>query len=307
MENHNSGAVEHEQIPLLCTDCRLPISQDNAIFCPDCRDAYHRTCWGKNREKCIVHDCKGTTRHLKSLDKLLIRLWGPGTKLDAICENCSTNISILARYCNHCGNEVNSQKTQNETPFFKLATKIQNSIKLISASAVLSVALILFWVMPNSMNPDPKLYATQTPDSLASASKPTRTQIAPRPTSTRVIATDTTENNDQSPSLPPVTTSVYCSGAPATRVEINDLAKVITTNGERLMLRSSPEFSDNNIMYRLESGTLIKIWNGPYCVDNSSDGKNYWFWEVRPKGWSRDWIGYVAEGEIGEYYIKPTK
>ncbi len=125
-------------------------------------------------------------------------------------------------------------------------------------------------------------------------------------TPTQIIHSATTE-----PLLPTLGTTPdffngnNCPGAPPIKIAINDLVTVVTTNSDRLILRSEPKLSDALEKVRLNYGTLLKIHDGPVCVHDQARGKSYWFWEVKVK--STNMMGWVAEGDTQMYYIKKVK
>ena len=96
-----------------------------------------------------------------------------------------------------------------------------------------------------------------------------------------------------------------CPGAPRVKVSKNDLVKVVTSNNDRLILRSKPIIDSSTEIKRLNYGAYLKIHDGPVCVKNPSDGKNYWFWEVKDK--ATETMGWVADGDSRMHYIEKAK
>lgn len=91
-----------------------------------------------------------------------------------------------------------------------------------------------------------------------------------------------------------------CTGAPQVILTNNSIVQV-NTFGEKLRVRSSPDFSDNEIT-RLIHGTKLIILEGPVCVEDEKTGKNYWFWKIQVD--ETGTIGWVAEGDTDSYYLK---
>ncbi len=92
------------------------------------------------------------------------------------------------------------------------------------------------------------------------------------------------------------TMEISCPGAPPIRVEVGNLVRVTTTDGDNLRLRSSPEVA-NNILQRVPAGLELRIIGGPVCSDNFS------YWEVKIPGTSQ--TGWIAEGDYSIYYVEP--
>lgn len=86
-----------------------------------------------------------------------------------------------------------------------------------------------------------------------------------------------------------------CPGAPASRLIVHERGIVID-DGESLNLREDPGVENAQIM-QLESGSLFYVLAGPEC-----DGDYAWY-RVRDDRSGEE--GWIAEGEIGEYYARP--
>ena len=135
---------------------------------------------------------------------------------------------------------------------------------------------------------------TQAPISTNRTTSASRTPIPPTRTALQSTSTPTTQS--------PTKISTSCPKAPTTRISINNLVRVITTDNDRLVLRSIPEINDGTELQRLNKGTELKIFNGPVCVRDPKTSISYWFWEVRIK--STDAFGWVAEGDRSLYYLE---
>jgi len=80
------------------------------------------------------------------------------------------------------------------------------------------------------------------------------------------------------------------------------LVRVVATNQDKLVLRSLPEIRVSTELRRLNTGTELKIFDGPVCVEDHETGFDFWFWEVRVKS-TRE-MGWVAEGDKASYYFE---
>jgi len=91
---------------------------------------------------------------------------------------------------------------------------------------------------------------------------------------------------------------ITCSGAPKSRLMINEDAR-ICTNGENLRLRSYPSIGGGRIIKSYSPGTVLWIIEGPECSN-----KMYW-WKVRAPDGN---IGWMAEGGATKttYYLCPN-
>lgn len=87
--------------------------------------------------------------------------------------------------------------------------------------------------------------------------------------------------------------SVICAGLPAPRLIVHERAQIVD-DGERLNLRASPN-TDAPIIDRIASGDVVFVLAGPEC------GAAYVWFRVR---YGND-IGWIAEGERNEYYVRP--
>lgn len=84
-----------------------------------------------------------------------------------------------------------------------------------------------------------------------------------------------------------------CPGAPTIRITIGKRARV--TNGDALRVREYYGLLEK-INTTLKAGTVIDILRGPMCEDNIN------WWEIKTKD---GLIGWVAEGDLKEYYLEP--
>jgi hypothetical protein len=121
------------------------------------------------------------------------------------------------------------------------------------------------------------------------------------PTSVQIIYTPTDVYNtpqalQQNPTPYP-TIDISCPGAPPIRIEVGNLVRVTTTEGDKLRLRSSPEATDN-IIRMIPTGTELRVIDGPMCSDAFS------YWEIQIPGTTQ--TGWVAEGDYSLYYIEPV-
>lgn len=134
---------------------------------------------------------------------------------------------------------------------------------------------------------------------------PTKTPIIATLTVTSSATRKPTSTIPESSGTPDYFGGSTCSGAPIVRVKVNDLVIVVTSNSDRLILRSKPIIEKSTELKRLDYGSYLKIHDGPVCVRDASSGKNYWFWEVKDK--ATGMMGWVADGDSSMHYIKNTK
>lgn len=148
-------------------------------------------------------------------------------------------------------------------------------------------------------------------------SKSTLTLMPPLPSQTPVMPTITAAPSlTRSPSpttqiiialtsTPDYFGGTVCPGAPSVKVQVNDLVMVITSNNDKLKLRSKPIIDPSTEIRKLGYGSYLKIHDGPVCVKDSSNGISYWFWEVKDRATGQ--MGWVADGDSNLYYIKKAK
>jgi hypothetical protein len=98
-------------------------------------------------------------------------------------------------------------------------------------------------------------------------------------------------------SFPPTTEPVSaCAGAPATRLIIGERARVTDDDPSDLRVRERPGTDSTNTQIgRLRVGEVATVLDGPRCANG------YTWYEVE----TATVRGWVAEGEIGLYYIEP--
>ena len=227
-----------------------------------------------------------------------------------ICKNCKARLTDEARFCPDCGVAVTissaaGQNALQVNRFFKW-----NNIKLAGIGVILLIIILEIKITFGGKPKDISLQlpiATQTQTFLkrqATASLTfisTKTEI-PETLPEPQILIKTLSNSpplpriqSQSP-IPFPTKGISCRGAPPIRVKAGDLVHVTTTEGDKLILRSSPEVDDNMITMLL-AGIELRIIDGPVCSDNFS------YWEIKIPGTIQ--TGWVAEGDNSLYYIEP--
>lgn len=91
------------------------------------------------------------------------------------------------------------------------------------------------------------------------------------------------------------TDTVFCNGAPKSRVFVGTVARITLTDGTPTRVREKPTTSAK-ILGRLAEGTQFKVVNGPKCADN------YAWWQIQLANGTRGWI---AEGSKTLYFIEP--
>jgi len=211
-----------------------------------------------------------------------------------INEQCNRQIPEAARHCPYCGQDQASKRRYAQL-FFLTGVSMLSVMVILAAQALspdnMSANIPASTHTTKTVNIDsPRPSATQA-TILASRTSIPATNTAMQLTPTRRTSTPTE-----------ISTSTTCPGAPPTRIRINDLVQVITTNQDRLVLRSDPEINARTELRRLDTGTRLKIFDGPVCVQDPETSIHYWFWEVRVK--STDTRGWVAEGDRSLYFLE---
>lgn len=200
------------------------------------------------------------------------------------CPNpeCGKVVPESAEHCPHCGQSLIT-KNIPATPFY------------IAGVIFLTIAAVLF---VKTIRPNPEVDIV--PEDITST--PVAHSTSPQPTLTKRIATYTPTSLIKPNPSTTMTNSGSCPGAPKPRIFINSLVKVITTNDDRLVLRSEPSISSSTELKRLNYGTELKVHDGPICVIDPDSKIQYWFWEVKVK--SNGQMGWVAEGDRILYYLE---
>lgn len=122
-----------------CAICKKPFdSPDDVVYCPDCREPYHKDCWAKIGRSCKRRRCQGSTRpFLFHVDLRLAQALGLGkSQLRKECNVCHASVSPLDRYCTRCGNELNPPHKQRTFVAFPLVKWIQRHQVLLVATVL---------------------------------------------------------------------------------------------------------------------------------------------------------------------------
>lgn len=111
------------------------------------------------------------------------------------------------------------------------------------------------------------------------------------------------------PTLAPPPTSAFtptpvfsCPNAPRTRLKVGQQGRVTFTDGSTTRVRSSPEISQN-IIANIPEGTVFKVIGGPVCVPRPGRSDAFVLWQIQVL--SNDLVGWVAEGDMNDYYLEP--
>jgi hypothetical protein len=89
--------------------------------------------------------------------------------------------------------------------------------------------------------------------------------------------------------------TLLCPGAPPIRQEVGISACIADIRPETLRIRSSPGIDDDNVIFRLNSGSRLLIIDGPVCADGFN-----WF-----KVFTMDGLeGWAAEGSKQLYFME---
>lgn len=94
-------------------------------------------------------------------------------------------------------------------------------------------------------------------------------------------------------------TKVDCPGAPESRITAPAQVKIINN----VVLRSSPEKNDSNILGNMAVGGVVSIIGGPVC--GQYEGGAYLYWKVTLIDQTRGYIeGWIAEGRPDLYFLE---
>lgn len=96
------------------------------------------------------------------------------------------------------------------------------------------------------------------------------------------------------PSGPIPSPTPPCVGAPPTRIIVGEHGIVSDDDLRPLNVRAAPG-TDNRILGRLQAGEAFLVLDGPQC-----SGEYVWYYIERG-----DLDGWIAEGDMGLYYIAP--
>ena len=215
------------------------------------------------------------------------------------CSNdqCKNAIPDDAIHCPYCGqNQIATKRSAQ--PFFIVGI-IMLSIMIVLLGRELSRQPISQNASVDSSTNRNVPISTQSPVATSRIAFASQTPVPPTRTSIPFTRTPTIPTPTQ------ISTSTSCSGAPSPRIKINDLVRVVTSNDDRLVLRSVPEINDGTEIQRLDKGTQLKIFVGPVCVQDSATSIFYWFWLVKVK--STGILGWVAEGDRSLYYLEKIR
>jgi hypothetical protein len=93
---------------------------------------------------------------------------------------------------------------------------------------------------------------------------------------------------------------VDCPGAPESRITAPAQVKIINN----VLLRSSPEKNDSNILGNMAVGGVVSIVGGPIC--GQYEGGAYLYWKVTMLDQTHGYIeGWLAEGRPDLYFLEP--
>jgi hypothetical protein len=220
------------------------------------------------------------------------------------CPNpvCRKLIPQDARHCPYCGHAL--PKRSNMPLFVVLALVVlglavalilnRNTIQAIfSKTPVVQAPQAALTIPTGTKTRGPEQQVTQVRATLTASPAATKTLVPATSTPVATLTGEATAAKD------------LCKNAPAPRVYIDALVSVVTTDHDRLVLRSSAEINDSNELERLHIGTQLKIHDGPVCVVDPKTHTPYWFWEVKVKSSAR--MGWVAEGDRALYYLKVVR
>jgi len=94
-------------------------------------------------------------------------------------------------------------------------------------------------------------------------------------------------------------TTSPCPGAPAARLQVGGQARQIIDQ-EPLALRVQDEPSGVTTLFFLYPDNIVDVIDGPQC--SLVQGQPTVWWKIRGVN---NWVGWVAEGRTGNYYLEP--
>ena len=191
---------------------------------------------------------------------------------------------LAALACNLPGNAA--------TPTLAPTPEIQQPTVSAASAASATSAVVDKAAAAASSTPDTSR-ATELPTLPAVDLKPTITPVATNTRSAAAAATPTK-------ALTVTATPINCPGAPASRLQVGDPARVTFTNGQPLRVRSSPEVKDSNVLGFLAEGKTFKIVGGPVCAAVPKSSDSFVFWQIQYGSTT----GWAAEGDKTNYFIE---
>lgn len=102
------------------------------------------------------------------------------------------------------------------------------------------------------------------------------------------------------PTPPP---SVPCPKAPTSRVFVQSIVRVALSRSN-LWVRNTPQVNEDNKIAKLSYGTVFQLIGGPVCTPRPGRVDDFLFWQVNIP--ATGITGWVAEGDLTEYYIEPV-
>jgi Tol biopolymer transport system component len=96
---------------------------------------------------------------------------------------------------------------------------------------------------------------------------------------------------------------VLCPKAPPSRVSVQSIVRV-ALSGNNLWLRSTPQVNEDNKITKLSNDMVFQLIGGPVCAPRPGREDDFLFWQasIHASGMT----GWVAEGDLTEYYIEPV-
>jgi uncharacterized protein YgiM (DUF1202 family) len=89
-----------------------------------------------------------------------------------------------------------------------------------------------------------------------------------------------------------------CPDAPAVRLIVQERGRSTADTTDPINLRNGPGTS-YNVVTRIETGEIFFVLDGPSCGDGYA-----WFY-VRYRRGTREYLGWLAEGNFENYFVEP--
>jgi hypothetical protein len=96
---------------------------------------------------------------------------------------------------------------------------------------------------------------------------------------------------------------VQCPKAPPSRVSVQGIVRV-SLSGNNLWLRNTPQVMEDNKVAKLSNGMVFQLVGGPVCAPRPMRQDDFLFWQASIP--ATGMTGWVAEGDLTEYYIEPV-
>ncbi len=129
--------MSKHQLP--CPKCGKTINDsDSVVFCPQCRRAYHWSCWTEIGKRCLKSKCTGHTNYSLAFLRGAVNSLHPQVSgiPRRLCPECGSNLWVFEQYCARCGSHVNA-------PLLHGPGKSIYQYQLLISRSVMAVAILV--------------------------------------------------------------------------------------------------------------------------------------------------------------------